>query len=55
MPPMAGGLAPRPQLPPVVGDPPPDLRYAHPSIADFWLQACMKKTLLQVTADSIYN
>ena len=49
MPPVAGGLAPRPQLPPVVGGSAPRPCNTSP-IADFWLRACMKKNLLHVTA-----
>ena len=49
MPSVAGGLAPKPQLPLVVGESAPRPHNASP-IADFWLRACMKKSLLHVTA-----
>ena len=42
MPPVAGGLARRPQLPPVVGIR-PQTPTTPPPIADFWLRACMKR------------
>ena len=47
--PVAGGLAPRPHLPPVVRDQTPATPPPHP-IADFWLRACVKKNLLHVAA-----
>ena len=49
MPPVARGLAPRPQLPPVVEGSAPIPRNTSP-VADFWLRAGMKKNLLHVTA-----
>ena len=48
--PVAGGLAPDSNCLRWLGDPPPDPRNVPPSIANFWLRACLKKNLLHVTA-----